>query len=182
MISWLCSYSASVRSSPLGSLCRCGEAQITTAARPWPGLWTIVWICMAYLPRVLACHHLTARGLFSSRAPSWQMQCSLHAFRHSFATRLLGLNHDARTTQNLLGRKDVNTTIIYTRVIFNGSRVISPSTAQPQWIGLSIRPTHAILLSTEHRWRRAVVLRSRQWCPSCFYVFRAFYRCGRPLS
>ncbi|MBD2111758.1 tyrosine-type recombinase/integrase [Nodosilinea sp. FACHB-141] len=55
-----------------------------------------------------------------------QKRVGCHTFRHSFATHLLQNGYDIRTTQDLLGHKNVKI-MMYTHVLNRGERrVVSP--------------------------------------------------------
>ena len=58
----------------------------------------------------------------ASRRAGVAKRVTCHTFRHSFATHLLERGQDIRTVQELLGHRDVATTMIYTKVLQLGAK------------------------------------------------------------
>lgn len=105
-----------------------------SAATSWGWFWVFPMDHPARDPRtgIRRRHHFYDQTLSralqrAARRAGIVKPVTAHALRHSFATHLMARGYDIRTVQELLGHKDVSTTMIYTHVLNRGGRgVVSP--------------------------------------------------------
>jgi site-specific recombinase XerD len=105
------------------------DRKLPNAPREWPWQWLFP-ATRTYRDTAtgqVRRHHLHETGLqravrSAAIAAGIAKRVGCHTLRHSFATSLLEAGYDIRTIQELLGHRDVTTTMISTHVLNRGGR------------------------------------------------------------
>lgn len=104
------------------------ERKYPNASKEWAWHWVFPSKNHSQDPRskIIRRHHIYEKNLQrgikkAARACGLSTMVNTHTLRHCFATHLLEDGYDIRTLQQLLGHKDVKTTMIYTHVMKKGA-------------------------------------------------------------
>lgn len=105
------------------------DRKYPSASASWPWFWVFPAAGLSRDPRsgIVRRHHDRGDRLQRSLRKAVRMagiakHVTCHVFRHTFATHLLESGANIRTVQELLGHRNVKTTMIYTHVLRRGAR------------------------------------------------------------